>query len=157
MLEFILYKGYLKEIFLYPYPIMMIMLKEITVSSSKKQEIMDITDKVKNIVSESNVKEGICIVYAPHATGAVIINENWDPNVMLDIIGALSKLIPGGKWKHDKVDANGASHIKAAIIGPSESIIIKNNELQLGQWQGIMLADFDGPRQRTVFIKILSG
>ena len=133
------------------------MLKEITVSSSKKQEIMDITEEVNNVVDGAKVKEGICVVYTTHATAAVIINENWDPNVMLDIIDALDKLIPQGKWKHDKVDGNGAAHIKAALIGPSETIVIKDGNLVLGRWQDIMLCDFDGPRQRTVMVKIIKG
>ena len=133
------------------------MIKEISISSSKKEEILNINDKVKKVVKESKVKEGLCIVYILHSTAAIIINENWDPNINLDIISALGKLIPKGKWMHDKVDGNGAAHIKAAIIGPSESIIIKNSELQLGKWQDIMLCDFDGPRQRKVLVKIIKG
>ena len=133
------------------------MIKEISVSTSKKQEIVDITDQIKDIVKDSKVKEGICIVYTSHATAAIIINENWDPNIMLDTIDALNNMVAEGKWRHDKVDGNGASHIKASIIGPSETIIIKNGELLLGQWQDIMLCDFDGPRQRKVYGKIIEG
>ena len=133
------------------------MLKEITVSSNKKQEIMDITKDIKKVIAGAKVKEGICVVYTTHATAAVIINENWDPNVMLDIIEALDKLIPQGKWKHDKVDGNGAAHIKSAIIGPSETIVIKDGKLVLGRWQDIMLCDFDGPRERKVLVKIIGG
>lgn len=132
------------------------MLK-IKATSSKKQEILDITDKVKKAVAESNVKEGICTIYAPHATCAIIINENWDPNVMQDILNCLSNLIPEGKWLHDDVDNNGAAHIKASLLGPSETIIIKDSKLQLGQWQDIMLCDFDGPREREVFVKVVKG
>jgi secondary thiamine-phosphate synthase enzyme len=131
-------------------------MKEFTIKSSKI-EIIDITDKVKEIVNQSNVKEGVCIVYTPHATCSVMINENWDPNIMDDILEALDKLIPAGKWRHDKVDANGAAHIKASIIGPSETIPIKDGKLMLGQWQDIMLADFDGPRERKVLVKIIKG
>lgn len=131
------------------------MLKEITISSNKKQEVIDITDEVKKIVGGAKVKEGSCVVYTAHATAAIIINENWDPNVGLDILEALDKLIPQGKWRHDKIDDNGAAHIKAAMIGPSETIIIKDSELQLGQWQNICLCDFDGPKSRKVLIKIL--
>jgi len=131
------------------------MIKEFTVNSSNNQEIIDITEQVKNIVKQSKIKQGLCIVYTPHATCAVMINENWDPNVGLDILEALDKLIPQGKWKHDKVDNNGAAHIKASIIGPSEGIPIKDNELTLGRWQDIMLADFDGPKQRTIIVEII--
>ena len=130
------------------------MIKEFTLNSTKK-EIIDITDKVKKIVKESGVKEGICVVYVPHATCAVMVNENYDPNIMDDIIEALDKLIPQGKWRHDKVDSNGAAHIKASIIGPSENIPIKDGELMLGRWQDIMLGDFDGPRERKIIVEII--
>ncbi len=131
------------------------MLQEISLSTSKKEEIIDITSKVQGIVKKTGIKDGICVVYTTHATAAIIINENWDQNILLDTIDALDKLIPQGKWRHDKVDNNGAAHIKSAIIGPSETIIIKNNELLLGRWQSLMLADFDGPRNRKVLVKVI--
>lgn len=133
------------------------MIHEISFSSSKKQEIIDITPEIKEIVEKSDTKEGICVVYTPHATAAIILNENYDPNIMLDTLDALDNIIPQGKWKHDKIDGNGAAHIKSSIIGPSESIIIRDGKLLLGQWQDIMLCDFDGPRQRRVLIKIMRG
>lgn len=132
-------------------------MNEIAVSSSKKNEIIDITKEVEDLVFKSKAKDGFAIVYVPHATCALMINENYDPNVLSDILSSLSSLIPDGKWKHDKVDGNGAAHIKASIIGPSEVILIKGSKLMLGQWQSIMLADFDGPRKRSVFVKIVSG
>lgn len=128
---------------------------EFTVKTSKKQQIVDITDDVRKIVNSSKIKEGICLVYAPHATCAIIINENYDPNVMDDILNSLNALIPEGRWLHDSVDGNGAAHIKSAILGPSETIPIKDSELQLGQWQNLMLADFDGPRTRTVITQVI--
>ncbi len=130
-------------------------MEKITVSTKKPQQIVDITGDVKKIVKKSKVNEGFCYVYTPHATCAVMINENWDKNIMLDILDSLSSMIPEGKWRHDKVDNNGASHIKSAIVGPSEIVPVKNNELMLGRWQDIMLADFDGPRQREVFIDVI--
>ena len=133
------------------------MIGEFSISTSKKQEIIDITNRVKEIVKKSKIKNGVCIVYTTHATAAIIINENWDPNIMLDTLEALNNIVPQGKWKHDKVDNNGAAHIKASIIGPSETIIIRNNELILGQWQDIMLCDFDGPKQRKVLVKTMEG
>lgn len=131
------------------------MLQEISLSTSKKQEIIDITSKVQDIVKKTGIKDGICVVYTTHATAAILINENWDPNILLDTIEALDKIIPQGRWRHDKVDNNGAAHIKSAIIGPSETIIIKDGELLLGRWQSLMLADFDGPRKRKVLIKTI--
>jgi secondary thiamine-phosphate synthase enzyme len=129
---------------------------EFEIKTRKEQEIVDITEKVKEIVRRSKVKEGLVCVYTPHATAAIIINENWDPNVCLDFIDALNKLVPKGIWRHDKVDGNGDAHIKAALVGPSEALIVKNGDLVLGQWQNIMLVDFDGPRVRRVIVEILS-
>lgn len=126
-------------------------MEEIIVKSKKKQEIIDITSKIEEKVK--NVKDGIVTIFTPHSTAAIIINENWDPNILIDTLNALDKLIPAGVWLHDKVDNNGAAHIKAAILGPSETIIIKNGKLLLGKWQAIMLADFDGPKERKVFIR----
>lgn len=130
-------------------------MQSFTVSTTKHQQIIDINEQVKDIVRKSGIKEGLCTIYVPHATAAVIINENADPNVMLDIIDALSKIAPEGKWRHDKVDGNADAHIKSAILGPSEIVIIDKGELQLGKWQDIMLADFDGPRTRTVLVRII--
>jgi secondary thiamine-phosphate synthase enzyme len=127
------------------------MHKEINIQTHKKQEIIDITPEIEKII---NIKEGICTVYVPHATAAIMINESADPNIMADIIDALNSLIPQGKWKHDAIDNNGAAHIKAGIIGPSEQIPVIDGKLGLGQWQGIMLCDFDGPRKRKIIVSL---
>ena len=129
-----------------------------TVASSQKNQLIDITPQVKEIVSKSNLKDGICTIYTPHATAAILINENYDPHVMNDVIEALHKMVPEGKWKHDAIDNNGAAHIKAALIGPSEVIPIKQGKLMLGQWQDIMYAEFDGPRKdRQVNVTLCEG
>ena len=129
---------------------------EITVSSTKREELIDITSKVKDIVKESKIKQGICTLYAPHATGAIIINENADPNICDDILEALKDLIPAGKWRHDRIDNNADAHIKSSIIGSSATIPIKDNQLQLGTWQDIFMADLDGPREsRKIIITII--
>ena len=132
------------------------MQEEIILSTSKKQELIDITDKVNNIIKKSKIKNGICSVFAAHATAAIIINENYDPNICLDLLDALNKLVPMGIWRHDKIDGNADAHIKSAILGPSETIPIKNGKLQLGQWQSIMMAELDGPRSnRKIIVTIL--
>lgn len=132
------------------------MIKEIKITTKAKYDIVDIQDEVKKIVSESGVKEGLCNIFVAHATAAVIINENHDPNVCDDILDALAQLIRGGKWRHDRVDDNAAAHIKSSIIGPSETIPVKNGELILGTWQNIMVCDFDGPREeRSVFVTVV--
>ncbi len=133
------------------------MISMFTVHSTRKQEIIDITENVRKIVAKCKLREGLCVVYVPHATAAIIINENWDPNINDDFLEALAKLIPAGTWKHDKVDDNGDAHIKSALAGPSETIMINEGKLLLGQWQNIMVADFDGPKERTVAVKIISG
>jgi len=129
---------------------------ELTISSTKKQELLDITAHVKDAVKKSGVNEGLCNVYVSHATAAITINENADPNLRLDIVDALNQLIEEGSWRHDVIDNNAAAHIKSAIIGPSETIPIKEGKLQLGRWQDIFLCEFDGPRKRQVNITILN-
>ena len=131
------------------------MQETITISTSKKQELIDITNKVSAIVKKSNVKEGLCIIYVMHATAAIIINENADPDICLDTIDALNDLIPAGKWRHDRLDGNADAHIKSTILGPSETIPINNGELQLGTWQSPMLVELDGPRNRDIMITIV--
>ena len=132
------------------------MQEEFTLSTSKKQELIDITDKINAIIKKSKIKNGICNIFAAHATAAIIINENYDPNICLDLIDALNKLIPSGIWRHDKVDGNADSHIKSAILGPSETIPIKNNKLELGRWQSVMFAELDGSRNsRKIIVTII--
>ena len=129
---------------------------EIVLSTSKKQEIVDITAKINLIIKASKIKSGICNVFAAHATAAIIINENYDPNICLDLLDALNKLIPAGIWRHDRIDGNANAHIKSAILGPSETIPIKNSELDLGKWQSCMFAELDGPRHgRIITITIM--
>ena len=111
----------------------------ITISTSKKQEMIDVTGQVNAIVRKSKVKQGLCNVFTMHATAAIIINENADPNICSDTIDALDKIIKEGVWRHDKIDGNAASHIKSTILGPSETMPITNNSLQLGTWQSISL------------------
>jgi len=129
----------------------------ITISTSKKQELIDITQEVKNIVSKSNVKEGVCFVYVPHATAGITINENADPNIQTDIIKAMNDIIPEhNRYLHDSIDNNAAAHIKSSIIGVSKTIPIKNNKLMLGTWQAIMFVELDGPRQnRRIIVSTL--
>jgi len=130
---------------------------EFRIKTKKGQEIVDITSQVNDVVKKSKVKEGLCVIYVPHATCAVIINENYDPSVCEDIISALSKAIPEhAGYRHDAIDNNAHAHIKSALLGPSESVPIADGKLQLGRWQGIALAEFDGPRDRSVIVKILS-
>ena len=129
----------------------------ITLSTSKKHQLIDITNQIENIVKNSKVKEGICFVYVPHATAAITINENADPNVQADIIKAINKIVPEhDNYLHDSVDNNAAAHIKSSIIGVSKAIPIKDNELALGAWQDVFFCEFDGPRNnRKIIISVI--
>ena len=132
------------------------MQEEITLSTSKWQEIIDITDKVNFIIKKSKIKSGLCSIFAAHATAAIIINENYDPNICLDLLDALNKLIPKGIWRHDKVDGNADSHIKSSILGPSETVPIRNSRLDLGTWQSLNFVELDGPRSnRRIIVTII--
>jgi secondary thiamine-phosphate synthase enzyme len=130
------------------------MHSEITVSTRRKQEVVDITRQVAEAVSRSEVGEGMCTVFVAHATAAVVINESADPNLCDDLLDALGRLVPEGVWRHDRIDDNGAAHIKAAILGPSETIPVRDGRLLLGAWQAIMLVDLDGPRRRRVVVTV---
>ncbi len=130
------------------------MQKEIVFRSSSQHEVIDVTSAVARIVAEAGVEDGLCSVYVPHATAAIVINENDDPNLCTDLLEALGKLVPEGVWRHDRIDHNGAAHIKAAILGPGETIPVRGGRLLLGTWQAIMLVDLDGPRQRRVIVTV---
>jgi secondary thiamine-phosphate synthase enzyme len=129
-------------------------MKEFFVKTKRKFQVIDITANIREIVERAVVAEGLCCVFVPHATAAVAINENADPNIGEDLQEALAKLIPEGVWRHDRIDDNAAAHIKAAIIGPSEMVPVKNGTLLLGTWQSLMLVEFDGPRERKVLVQI---
>lgn len=129
-------------------------MPEFHIRTRQTQEMLDITARVEEFVRHSGVAEGLCLVYVPHATAAVAINENADPNVCQDILEALSRLIPGGAWRHDRIDNNAAAHIKATILGPGETVPVRGGRLRLGTWQSLMLVELDGPRERTVIVEV---
>ena len=127
---------------------------ELKIRTTKKCEVLDITRQVADAVRAAQVSEGLCCVYVPHATAAVVVNENDDMQIGLDLLDALDKLIPEGVWRHDKIDSNGAAHLKAAILGPSETIPIHSGRMALGTWQAVMLVELDGPRDRKVIVSV---
>jgi secondary thiamine-phosphate synthase enzyme len=130
------------------------MQSEFHIRSHRKYEMLDITGRVADVVRQSQAAEGVCSVYVTHATAAIVINENYDPNVCEDVLDALGKLIPEGVWRHDRVDNNAAAHIKSAILGPGETIPVCEGKLLLGTWQAIMLVELDGPRDRRVVVTV---
>jgi len=131
--------------------------KTFQVRTAAHNQVLDITDHVRRIVSESGAKSGLCSVFTSHATAAVTINENADPNIGTDFLSALRKMIiEHDGWLHDRIDNNAAAHIKSALVGPSEAIPISGGELALGTWQNIFLCEFDGPRTRRIIVSVLS-
>ncbi len=126
------------------------------VSTRSRTDFIDITSDVSKAVSGSGVKEGIAVVFVPHTTCSVTINEHADPAVVEDIEGHLAKAVPPNRgYRHS--EGNADSHIKTSMFGSSETIIVEGGRLVLGTWQGIFLADFDGPRTRKVFVKVIEG
>lgn len=129
-----------------------------TVKTTQRLACLDVTESVAEIVRASGVRHGLCHVMVLHATAAIVVNENDDPNIGVDLLTALDRMIPErAGWLHDRVDGNAHAHIKAAILGPSETIAIEAGALVLGRWQGIMLVELDGPRERTVSVRFVSG
>jgi len=129
----------------------------IQVSTHQRNGLYDITREVEAIVAESQIRSGIVNVFVVHATAAIMIQENWDESVQTDVVNFLSKLIPKGAWLHDRQDGNGDAHIKAGVVGPSESIPLINGKLGLGTWQNIFLCEFDGPRNnRNIVVTIIA-
>ncbi len=129
-----------------------------SVSTSQAKQCIDITERVREIVRKSGVKSGLCQVMVLHATAAIAINENDDPNIGVDLLTALDRAIPDhAGWLHDRIDNNAQAHIKAAILGPSELIPVVDGDLLLGTWQGLMLIELDGPRStRRVAVSLIS-
>ncbi len=135
----------------------MIEFNEIRVKTPEREIILDITSEISNIVRKCNIKEGVCRVFVPHTTAGITINENADPSVIRDISNYLNKLIPRGgglgySYKHG--EGNSDAHIKCSLTGHSIELLIHENRLMLGTWQGIMFAEYDGPRNRRVYVQI---
>jgi len=124
----------------------------ISVKTAQKTELVDITSEVQQSVQSENFREGFCMLFVPHTTAAVTINESADPSVRGDILMALNKIIPwDGGYRH--MEGNSAAHIKSSLVGASELIAVENGRLLLGTWQGIFFCEFDGPRNRKLHIR----
>ena len=133
------------------------MRESITISTHNREELVDITGQVNDVVQRSGVSNGLVSVYAQGATAALMIQENWDESVQTDVVHLLQKLIPKGVWLHDQQDGNGDSHLKSGLVGPSETIPLINGELGLSRWQNIFLCEFDGPRsERTIVCTVMA-
>jgi secondary thiamine-phosphate synthase enzyme len=124
------------------------------VSTKKRNQLIDITSRVSSAVSQSSITDGDVVVYCPHTTAAITINENADPSVLHDILLTLEELIPHHRPGYQHYEGNSDAHCKSSLLGCSEQILIKDKSLQLGTWQGIFFCEFDGPRSRKVYVQI---
>ncbi|EQB63850.1 MAG: hypothetical protein RBG1_1C00001G1429 [candidate division Zixibacteria bacterium RBG-1] len=132
------------------------MIKKLEIKTNARSEIIDITDKIQKVVSDSKIKSGICIIYVPHTTAGITVNENYDPSVRTDILDYLEKIAPpSARYRH--TEGNADSHIKTSVVGSSATLVIEDGKILLGSWQGIMFCEFDGPRTRKLVIKVLEG
>jgi secondary thiamine-phosphate synthase enzyme len=129
-------------------------MQTLSVKTERRTQLIDVTAQVQKAVSASNVADGICYLYVPHTTAAIAINECADPDVARDVEGALDRLIPvTGPYRHG--EGNSDSHVKAILVGASQTIFVQGGKLALGRWQGIFFCEFDGPRNRKVHVKVV--
>ena len=130
------------------------MVNKVDIKTNSRVEFQDITRKVRDIISSSGVKSGICYVFVPHTTAGIVVNEHADPSVVEDIVAQLDKMVPQhGNYRH--LEGNSPAHIKASMLGDSETLFIDDGQVVLGTWQGIFFCEFDGPRNRHVMVKII--
>ncbi len=133
------------------------MRTSIELATDERETLVDITERVRALVADCGIENGLCCVYAHGATAAIMIQENWDASVPTDVVRFLRALIPPGIWLHDQQDDNGDAHLKAGLIGPSETIPVVDGALGLSTWQGIFFCEFDGPRRdRRVSVTVLA-
>lgn len=129
-------------------------MRLISIQTKNREELIDITEDIRELIREKEVEEGFAIVYTPHTTTAIAINENYDPTVREDFLSRLKELIPfSDSYRH--VEGNSDAHIKSSIIGNSRIVMISERKMLLGTWEGVFLCEFDGPRNRNVYVKIL--
>lgn len=131
------------------------MITRLKVTTRARVEFQDITSQVQEAISSSGIEDGICYVFVPHTTAGITINEHADPSVVMDISEQLSRMIPQrGDYRH--LEGNAPAHIKASVVGNSQTLLIEGGRLLLGTWQGLFFCEFDGPRQRTVLVKLIA-
>lgn len=131
------------------------MIHELVVLSKKHTEMLDITSRIREIVKRENIKEGIAVIFSAHTTAGITINENADPDVQTDFLRQLEEIYPWDMAADRHEEGNSAAHLKASIVGPQQTVIIKDGDLLLGSWQGIYFCEFDGPRRRKCYVKII--
>ncbi len=131
-------------------------MHSLEVVSHRQVEMIDVTSAVRRVLRESGVRDGLAVLFVPHTTAAVTINENADPDVVADLVMELNKIVPfADGYRH--AEGNSAAHLKSTLVGASETLLVKGGEPVLGTWQGIYFCEFDGPRRRTLHLKVISG
>jgi len=133
---------------------MKIVQEDFRISTGKRSELIDITARVQSVVGEAGINDGDVIVYCPHTTAAVTINENADPSVLHDILLTLDELIPQQRPGYKHYEGNSDAHVKSSLVGPSERVLVKGGSLVLGTWQAVYFCEFDGPRSRRVVVQV---
>jgi len=129
------------------------MFTQIEIQTRSKVDLIDITGDVQRALDETGVAEGICFIFCPHTTAGLVLNENWDPNVETDVALVLDRMVPEGlPYRHS--EGNSPGHVKSVLVGTNHFVFIQKHKLQLGTWQGIFYAEFDGPRRRKGWIKV---
>ena len=129
-------------------------MEVLRVKTGRRTQLVDVTEEVKRVVAASGVVSGVCYLYVPHTTAGVAINEHFDPDVAADLEGLFERLVPrSGPYRH--AEGNSDSHAKAVLTGASQTIFVDDGKLMLGQWQGVFFCEFDGPRERKLWVKIL--
>jgi len=129
--------------------------QSVAIQTSQRSEMIDVTDRVRQLVRSQKLLDGMVIVYVPHTTAACTINENADPDVRHDMLQKLDTLIPKNESFYDHAEGNSDSHVKTSLVGNSVTVIVENGQLVLGRWQGIYFCEFDGPRQRQMLVKLV--
>jgi secondary thiamine-phosphate synthase enzyme len=131
-------------------------MKALDIKTNAREEMVDLTPKIEAVVAASGVENGLCTVFIPHTTAGVTINENADPDVREDILAVLRRAVPDGfPYRHG--EGNSPAHVKASLVGSSVTVIVEGGRLRLGTWQGIQLCEFDGPRDRKVWVAVVKG
>ena len=130
------------------------MIHRVSIKTKSRVEFQEVTPKVRDIIGESGIRSGVCYLFVPHTTAGVIVNEHADPSVVEDIAAQLEAMVPQhGNYRH--LEGNAPAHIKASLVGSSEALLIEDGKIVLGTWQGIFFCEFDGPRNRTLLVKVM--
>ncbi len=128
------------------------MIKELIVESRNREQLIEVSGLVQKVLQEMEMREGLCVIHVPHTTAGITINENADPDVVRDILSGLDRIVPSGGYRHG--EGNSPAHIKASLMGHAVTVIVENNVMRLGTWQGIYLCEFDGPRRRKLWVSL---